>query len=302
MTTKFATYGSDPTQAAAGIANGLRETGGTNLTMAGVTDGEFLKRSGSTIISAAAGGAGGAGSWTAEGAWAVPFVCWPFNSYTSGGGNTSTGTVTAFGTPVSTTPATYGVVITTGGIQGTAIFSLTSTIAATITGITVPAGAGVYVVPGTGISILFGAGTYVVTNTWGWNTVFAAIGDGSLTGHYRVVGDSIDLRLVFTMGTTTDLGGGVGTPTSQGIIIPTPPASVVDGDKLPLLAVSGGVSIKAIQLLVSIGTGVGNTVGLLQFVYKYSAFSQAVVDTDTLSSLAPGNFAMIQMADVPIKT
>jgi hypothetical protein len=239
--------------------------------------------------------------WTAEGAWAVPFVCWPFNSYTSGGGNTSTGTVTAFGTPVSTTPATYGVVITTGGIQGTAIFSLTSTIAATITGITVPAGAGVYVVPGTGISILFGAGTYVVTNTWGWNTVFAAIGDGSLTGHYRVVGDSIDLRLVFTMGTTTDLGGGVGTPTSQGIIIPTPPASVVDGDKLPLLAVSGGVSIKAIQLLVSIGTGVGNTVGLLQFVYKYSAFSQAVVDTDTLSSLAPGNFAMIQMADVPIK-
>jgi hypothetical protein len=62
---KYATYGSDPTQAAAGIANGLRETtGGTNLTMAGVTDGLFLKRSGTTIIGASAGGGGG--SFTIE--------------------------------------------------------------------------------------------------------------------------------------------------------------------------------------------------------------------------------------------
>jgi hypothetical protein len=238
-------------------------------------------------------------NWTAEGAWAVPFVCWPHTSAIFVG--TSTGTAVPFGTPVSTTPANYQVIITTGGIEGTAIFSLTSTIAATITGITVPAGAGVYVVAGTGISIWFPAGTYDLGDTWSWSTVFAAIGDGSLTGHYRIVGDSMDLRLVFTMGTTTDLGGGVGTPTSQGIILPTPPATVVDGDKLPLLLSSLGVSIKAIQLLASIAQGVGNTVGLLQLVYEYPPFSQAIVDTGTISFLTPGAFAAIQMADVPLK-
>lgn len=57
MANKYATYGSDASQADAGIANGLRETTGpTNLTMGSVADGLFLRRSGSTVIGATAGG------------------------------------------------------------------------------------------------------------------------------------------------------------------------------------------------------------------------------------------------------
>ena len=95
MATKFATYGSDPTQAAAGIANGLRETGGTNLAMAGVTDGEFLKRSGSTIISAAAGGGGS-------------FTVTAVSANTTIGSNNQVISITAGGVTVkpTSTPAT----------------------------------------------------------------------------------------------------------------------------------------------------------------------------------------------------
>ena len=41
------------------IGGGLTETGGADLAMGAVTDGEFLKRSGNTIISDTAGGGGG---------------------------------------------------------------------------------------------------------------------------------------------------------------------------------------------------------------------------------------------------
>jgi len=68
MTNKYATYGSDSTQADTGVANGLRETlGPTNLIVGTITDGEFLKRSGNTIISAAAG-AGATGPTGPQGA------------------------------------------------------------------------------------------------------------------------------------------------------------------------------------------------------------------------------------------
>ena len=84
MANKYATYGSDPTQAAAGIANGLRETtGDTNLTMAGVTDGEYLKRSGSTIISGASTLA-----WTS--AYSVDFTSLGSQNLKTGGNGTKT--------------------------------------------------------------------------------------------------------------------------------------------------------------------------------------------------------------------
>ena len=46
------------TQIAATPAGGLKESGGTSLTMGAVADGQFLKRSGTTIISAAIAGGG----------------------------------------------------------------------------------------------------------------------------------------------------------------------------------------------------------------------------------------------------
>jgi len=246
-------------------------------------------------------GGGGASAWTVTGEWTPPFVCWPFDTYTSGGGNTSTGTVTAFGTPVSTTPATYGVVITTGGIEGTAIFSLTSTLAPTITGITVPAGAGVYVVPGTGISILFTAGTYVVTNTWGWDTVFADLADGTFFGNYRIVGDSADVRLYFTPGPNTDYGGGVGTPTSFGIVWPFPPGFQLNPVKVPIIGSPPPPPFAGLGLFMfHLFTGLGPVATLPILVIDYGAFHQATVDNSILGALA-GSSAALETLSLPQK-
>ena len=239
--------------------------------------------------------------WTATGDWTPPFVCWPFTSYTSGGGNTSTGTVTAFGTPVSTTPATYGVVITTGGIEGTAIFSLTSTIAATITGITVPAGAGVYVVPGTGISILFGAGTYVVTDTWGWDTVFADLADGTFFGNYRIVGDSADVRLYFTPGALTDYGGGVGTPTSFGIVWPFPPGFQLNPVKVPITVSPPPPGLAGLgQFMFHLYTSIAPVATFPVLVGDYGAFHIATVNNSLLGALA-GSSAALETLSLPQK-
>jgi len=239
--------------------------------------------------------------WTATGDWTPPFVCWPFTSYTSGGGNTSTGTVNAFGTPVSTTPATYGVVITTGGIEGTAIFSLTSTIAATITGITVPAGAGVYVVPGTGISILFGAGTYVVTDTWGWDTVFADLADGTFFGNYRIVGDSADVRLYFTPGALTDYGGGVGTPTSFGIVWPFPPGFQLNPVKVPITVSPPPPGLAGLgQFMFHLYTSIAPVATFPVLVGDYGAFHIATVNNSLLGALA-GSSAALETLSLPQK-
>ena len=74
MANKYAIYGSDPTQADTGVANGLRETlGPTNLIVGTITDGEFFKRSGNTIISEAISAvSASASSWTT--AYSVDFT------------------------------------------------------------------------------------------------------------------------------------------------------------------------------------------------------------------------------------
>jgi len=235
-------------------------------------------------------------SWTDTGEWSPPFVCWPHTNAILVG--TSTGIIVPFGTPVSTTPADYQINITTGGIEGTAIFELTSSIAPTISGITVPAGAGLYVVAGTGITLQFSAGTYDLADAWNWSTVFADIGNGSLVGNYRVVGDSMDLRIVFTMGATTDLGGGIGSPTSLGIILPTPPATMVDANKLPVVTTFASFyTLKAIAVIATTG---GGTIAFPLTVVQTSAFTMTNVATSLLSTLAPGEYAAIQMAAVPL--
>jgi hypothetical protein len=234
-------------------------------------------------------------NWTVTGEWTPPFVCWPFTDVVVGGTNTSTGVATPFGTPVSTTPANYQVIITTSGIEGTAIFSLTSTIAATITGITVPAGAGLYVVPGTGITIQFTAGTYDITDTWDWSTVFADLGNGTFTGNYRVVGDSADVRLNFIPGSTTDFGGGVGTPTSQGITWPFPPGFQLDPVKIPALAPN--FTSFAFQLY----TGLAPVGTFPVFVFDYGTSSNAVVSTAILGALPVGTLAMLETLGLPMK-
>jgi hypothetical protein len=209
--------------------------------------------------------------------------------------------VNAFGTPVSTTPATYGVVITTGGIEGTAIFSLTSTIAATITGITVPAGAGVYVVPGTGISILFGAGTYVVTDTWGWDTVFADLADGTFFGNYRIVGDSADVRLYFTPGALTDYGGGVGTPTSFGIVWPFPPGFQLNPVKVPITVSPPPPGLAGLgQFMFHLYTSIAPVATFPVLVGDYGAFHIATVNNSLLGALA-GSSAALETLSLPQK-
>lgn len=88
MTSKYAIYGSDSSQADTGIASGLRETfGPTNLTVGTITDGEFFKRSGNTIISAAVS-AVSASSWTT--AYSVDFTALSSSNIRTGGNGTKT--------------------------------------------------------------------------------------------------------------------------------------------------------------------------------------------------------------------
>jgi len=290
-----------PTGAASVVTGPTGNTGPTGPT------GDTGPTGAASVVTGPTGNTGPTGTappvsdWTATGDWTPPFVCWPFTSYTSGGGNTSTGTVNAFGTPVSTTPATYGVVITTGGIEGTAIFSLTSTIAATITGITVPAGAGVYVVPGTGISILFGAGTYVVTDTWGWDTVFADLADGTFFGNYRIVGDSADVRLYFTPGALTDYGGGVGTPTSFGIVWPFPPGFQLNPVKVPITVSPPPPGLAGLgQFMFHLYTSIAPVATFPVLVGDYGAFHIATVNNSLLGALA-GSSAALETLSLPQK-
>lgn len=77
----------------AGPARAIRESGGTVLTLAGVSDGQYLKRSGSTIIGAAGGGAVPlAAGHLATSLITDLFVTLPATGYTTGTG-ASTGSL-----------------------------------------------------------------------------------------------------------------------------------------------------------------------------------------------------------------
>ena len=90
MANKYAIYGSDPTQADTGVANGLRETlGPTNLIVGTITDGEFFKRSGNTIISEAISAvSASASSWTT--AYSVDFTTLSSSNIRTGGNGSKT--------------------------------------------------------------------------------------------------------------------------------------------------------------------------------------------------------------------
>jgi len=242
------------------------------------------------------------GQWTEFDAWTVPFECWPYTEVLISDDGASTGIPTPFGTPVSETPIGYRVKITTGGIEGTAVFSVSDDTGATyyITGVTVPDGAGLYVIPGSGITLYFTPGTYVLNEYFGWSTVFAAIGNGSIVGCYRIVGNAADVSLVFTMGTTTDLGGGVASPTSMGIVVPLPPGFEIDLSRLPTVAAFGDFRATAFPLFVNVAGVSNGTVGVGLSVGA-TGLDRAFVPTATIDALANDTPTPIFAYAIPIK-
>jgi hypothetical protein len=197
----------------------------------------------------------GATAWTLNGEWTPAFQCFPFTAVTQSGGGP---TIAPIGTPESVLPANtplfYQVAITAPGGRGVATFDLSDDGGGTffLTNQTIPAD-GLYSVPGRGFRILFVAGAYVLAETYDFATVFANIGNGALVGNYRIVGDSVEIRLVFTPGTTTDFGGGVGTPTSTIVLLPLPPGFQIDVDKIPVAVAdpSGETSTHVIEALIA---------------------------------------------------
>jgi hypothetical protein len=246
----------------------------------------------------------GSTPWTLDGEFVPKFQCMPFTSTVQSGGGPQ---VAAFGQPDSVLPLNtvlnYQVKINVGGAPGTATFDLSDDGGATffLTNQTIPSDF-VYLVPGRNYFLIFENGVFVVAETYDYSTVYANIGNGALTGNYRIVGDSGEIRLAFVVGTTTDFGGGVGTPTSQGILVPLPPGYVVDTNKIPVFPVSfsgarGGIieGMVATQLAVVPFASIG--------IDKAAAevYQTLLVPTFLLASLPVNSANSLLSVSVPIK-
>jgi len=239
-----------------------------------------------------------ASRWQAEGSWdPISFTCWPHTNVVPVLGDT--GVLLPFGTPSSNTPTDYQVFITTAGDLGTAVFKLSNDGGSTfyITGVTVP-NSGVYLIPSTGISLMFTPGNWPINSTYSWSTVFAALGDGVFAGNYRIVGDSVDMRLSLSVGATTDFGGGVGTPTSQGLVLPLPPGYVLDITKLPITTSDAIAQYKLLQVIATVQAG---TTPIAIPVTDFINYVQTVIDIAFLGGLTAGQFIAASMLSIPIK-
>ncbi len=195
----------------------------------------------------------GSTSWTLNDEWVPAFQCFPFTAVVQTGAGPQ---IQPLGTPESVTPLNtvlnYQALINVGGAPGTATFDLSDDGGGTffLTNQVIPA-SGLFTVPGRGYDIVFGDGVYVPATAYDYSTVYANLGDGRLVGNYRIVGDSAEIRLVFTPGPTTDFGGGVGTPTSTTILLPLPPGYSLDITKLPVAVTVGPADLRVIEAMIA---------------------------------------------------
>jgi phage tail sheath gpL-like len=95
---------------------------------------------------------------------------------------------------VPTSGGDYVLTITTGGANGTAVFSLTRNGSSVATGVTVPLQAAPYSVPGDGIIITFTTGTYVLNETYAWTST-VPLPNGGKPFHLGTGTDDIDAAL-----------------------------------------------------------------------------------------------------------
>jgi hypothetical protein len=108
-----------------------------------------------------------------------------------------------------------------------------------------------------------------------------AIGDGSILGKYRIVGDSIEVNIILTVGSTTNLGTGE-------LRFNMPGDFLIDSTKLP-----DGARVSGVAWITDASSGANNRSGYV--VSTNADFSFAVYPTGTgsvMSSTVPFTFAV----------